>query len=145
VVFHQEVSIAAQKIRNLAVVPVTRCLVVGPMTNLTVPEPANEVRQDCRHPVNPVMKYVVIAALVSIVVVVIYARIRPYLKLARQVADSLNATGDVNSRKKLVRCEGCGTWIPAERALNLSSGLATFCSSECMAKQPVSKERKIAG
>jgi hypothetical protein len=29
--------------------------------------------------------------------------------------------------------------------LKLSSGLATFCSPECMAKEPASKNRKIAG
>ena len=98
------------------------------------------------------MKYLVIAALVSIVFVLVYARVRPYLKLIQKVVQSLNVVTDINtstatpqkvpSRNKLVRCEGCGTWIPAERALSLNSGLATFCSAECM--KP-SKERKLAG
>lgn len=100
------------------------------------------------------MKYLVIAALVSIIFVLVYSRVRPYLKLIQKIASSLNAAVDVTtttatqpktpSKNKLVRCESCGTWIPAERAMRLNSGLATFCSAECMT-QKGSKERKIAG
>jgi hypothetical protein len=101
------------------------------------------------------MKYLIIAALASIVFVLIYTRIRPYLKLIQKVAQSINVVTDISAtsasrqetpaNNKLVRCERCGTWIPAERALKLKSGLATFCSPECMAKEPASKPRKIAG
>ena len=101
------------------------------------------------------MKYLVIVVLASIVFVLVYSRIRPYLKLIQKIAQSLNVAADIAttttsqektpSRNKLVRCESCGTWIPAERALQLKSGLATFCSAECMAKKTTSKERKIAG
>ena len=100
------------------------------------------------------MKYLIIAALVSIVFVLVYTRVRPYLKLIQKVVQSLNVVTDINtstatrqkvaSRNKLVRCDSCETWIPAERALSLNSGLATFCSTECMSK-PASKERKLAG
>ena len=101
------------------------------------------------------MKYLVIAALVSIIFVLVYSRVRPYLKLIQKIASSLNAVVDITtntpvarpktpSKNKLVRCESCETWIPAERAMSLNSGLATFCSAECMAKKP-SKERKLAG
>ena len=99
------------------------------------------------------MKYVVIAVLVSIIFVLVYSRIRPYLKLIQKVAQSLNATADIGvstasqqktpSRNKLVRCERCGTWIPAERAMRVGGGLATFCSAECMAE--TGKERRLAG
>ena len=101
------------------------------------------------------MKYLIIAALVSIVFVLVYTRVRPYLKLAHKILQSLTAVTDITattasrqqtpSQNKLVRCESCGTWVPADRALKLKSGLATFCSTECMAKEPASKERKIAG
>jgi hypothetical protein len=87
------------------------------------------------------MKYLIIAALVSIVFVLVYTRVRPYLKLIQKIVQSLNVATDINastavqqktsSRNKLVRCDGCGTWIPAERALSVSSGLATYCSPEC--------------
>ena len=101
------------------------------------------------------MKYLVIAALVSIIFVLVYSRVRPYLKLIQKIASSLNAAVDITttttaqqpkttSKNKLVRCDSCGTWIPAERALNLNAGLATFCSAECMASRG-SKERKLAG
>jgi len=101
------------------------------------------------------MKYLVIAALVSVIFVLVYSRVRPYLKLIQKIASSLNAAVDITtttprqqpktpSKNKLVRCDSCGIWIPAERALNLNSGLATFCSAECMAIKG-SKERKIAG
>ena len=88
------------------------------------------------------MKYVVIAALVSIIFVLVYSRIRPYLKLMQQVAASLNAPPEQKtpSRNKLVRCDQCGTWIPADRSIKLGSGLATYCSAECLAQ----KQRKVA-
>lgn len=97
------------------------------------------------------IKYLIIAALVSIIFVLIYSRIRPYLKLIQKVVNSLNVVTEITtanasqpktpSRNKLVRCERCGTWIPAERALNLNAGLATFCSAECMAQQPDEEKR----
>jgi epoxyqueuosine reductase QueG len=88
------------------------------------------------------MKYLIIAALVSIIFVLVYSRIRPYLKLIQQISNSLNAPPEQRtpSRNKLVRCDRCGTWVPADRAINLNSGLATYCSAECMAQ----KQRKVA-
>ncbi len=88
------------------------------------------------------MKYVIIAALVSIIFVLVYSRIRPYLKLIQELTNSLNAPPEQRtpSRNKLVRCDRCGTWIPADRAMRLGSGMATYCSAECMAQ----KQRKVA-
>jgi hypothetical protein len=100
------------------------------------------------------MKYLIIATVVSLVLAFVYVRLRPYLRLVSKIIKSLNVVSDISTttatpaatstQSKLVRCDQCGTWIPAERALKLNSGLATFCSRECMAK-PASKERKIAG
>ena len=89
------------------------------------------------------MKYVIIAALVSIIFVLVYSRVRPYLKLIQELTNSLNAPPEpkIASRNKLVRCDRCGTWIPADRALKLGSGLATYCSAECLEQ----KQRKVAG
>ena len=101
------------------------------------------------------MKYLIIAALVSIVLVIVYSRVRPYLKLFRKVVESLNVATEgtatpatperTPSKNKLVRCDSCGTWIPAERAMHLGSGLASYCSSECLTKNSQTKERKLAG
>ena len=91
------------------------------------------------------MKYLIIAALLSIIFVLVYSRIRPYLKLIQQLTNSLNAPPQERtpSRNKLVRCDRCGTWVPADRAMKLNSGLANYCSAECMANK--TKERKMAG
>jgi hypothetical protein len=88
------------------------------------------------------MKYVIIAALVSIIFILVYSRVRPYLKLIQELTNSLNAPPEQKtpSRNKLVRCDRCGTWIPADRAMRLGSGLATYCSAECVAQ----KQRKVA-
>ena len=102
------------------------------------------------------MKYLIIAALVGIVFVLIYSRVRPYLKLFRNVVESLNSATENTaattagaqrspSRNKLIRCDSCGTWIPAERAVHLGSGLTSFCSAECLTKNSQSQERKLAG
>jgi hypothetical protein len=98
------------------------------------------------------MKYLIIAALVSIVFVLIYARVRPYLKLIGKIFQSLTAVADITTttgspaqtrpENKLLRCDSCGTWVPADRVLKLKSGLATFCSTECMTKKPESRERR---
>ena len=101
------------------------------------------------------MKYLVIAALLGIVFGLIYSRVRPYLKLFRKVVESLNAATDSPvatagaprsvSKNKLVRCDSCGTWTPAERAVHLGSGLSSFCSAECLTKNSQQQERKLAG
>ena len=91
------------------------------------------------------MKYLIIAAVVAFVFVVVYSRVRPYLLLIRKVVSTLNASvtvGDVNQTRqdrsaehKLVQCAGCETWIPEDRALNLRKGAAVYCSPECLEKQ----------
>ena len=101
------------------------------------------------------MKYLILAALVSFAFVIVYSRVRPYLKLIRKVVESLNVATEGTattatqqrspSKNKLVRCDSCGTWIPAERALHLGSGLASFCSTDCLTKNSQTKQRKLAG
>ena len=101
------------------------------------------------------MKYLLIAFLLGIVFVLVYSRVRPYLKLFRKVVESLNAATEGTAtpsapqrtppKSKLVRCDSCGTWIPADRAIHLGSGLASFCSPECLTKNSQEKEQKLAG
>jgi hypothetical protein len=99
------------------------------------------------------LKYLVIAVLLGVVFVLVYSRVRPYLLLLRKVVESLNAATEGTStpaartppKSKLVRCDSCGTWIPADRAIHLGSGLASFCSPECLTKNSQEKERKLAG
>lgn len=99
------------------------------------------------------MKYLIIAAVVSILSILIYARLRPYLQLMRKVVSALNVSTEVStaerprspSKNKLVRCDSCGTWVPADRVFRLNAGLANYCSRECLAKKADSKEHKLAG
>ena len=99
------------------------------------------------------MKYLIIATLVALAFVFIYSRLRPYLKLLQKVLQSITVVAESSvtsaqpktpSKNKLIRCDGCGTWIPASRVLSLKSGNLAYCSAECLEKEP-SKERKLAG
>ena len=142
--FRREVLIGGRRNHNLDVVPAIPCRDVERMMNRTL-----RVRTE-----QGMIKYLIIAALVSIVFVLVYARVRPYLKLIQKIIQSLTAVADIattttprqetRTESKLVRCDSCGTWVPADRALKLKSGLSTYCSTECMSK-PASKERRIAG
>ena len=101
------------------------------------------------------MKYLVIAALVSLVFIFIYSRLRPYLQAIQKVITFLagaasegNASATRRSQSlesKLVRCVKCGTWIPADRAITLSVGLATYCSRECLETRAAPSEKKKVG
>jgi len=99
------------------------------------------------------LKYLIIAAVVSVVSILIYVRLRPYLQLIRKVVTALNVSTEVTaaprerspSKNKLVRCDSCGTWVPADRTFRLSSGLANYCSRECLANKSESQEKKLAG
>jgi hypothetical protein len=97
------------------------------------------------------LKYLIIATVISLVAAFIFVRLRPYLQLIRKVVTSLNASTSVAtaprerspSKNKLVRCDSCGTWVPADRVLRLNSGLANYCSRECLAKKTESREKLV--
>ena len=100
------------------------------------------------------MKYLVISTLISLLLILIYSRVRPYLEFlqkilgaAKTAADS-QSTGSGTAKNsaakvdgKLVRCVSCGTWIPADRAIGPKGNL-TYCSRECLEKPSVSRKRK---
>ncbi|HET9526963.1 MAG TPA: hypothetical protein VFO99_12400 [Pyrinomonadaceae bacterium] len=99
------------------------------------------------------MKYLIIGTVISLVAAFIYVRLRPYLQLIRKVVSALNVSTEVTtaprerspSKNKLVRCDSCGTWVPADRAIRLNAGLANYCSNECLAKKAESREQKLVG
>jgi hypothetical protein len=94
------------------------------------------------------LKYLVVAIIVGALGAIIYWRLHPYINFARRVlgvvreARSMSAGGqspDAPTRQqkttgdaRLVRCDSCGTWIPASRALNLRATSSNFCSHACM-------------
>ena len=103
------------------------------------------------------MKILVIVALFSLLLLLLYSRIYPYLLIlkkifgvAKTITDSPANAGTpggetAKSDGKLVRCVGCGTWIPAGRAIGSKTGSSVYCSRECVEKTSNGKERKIAG
>jgi len=103
------------------------------------------------------LKFLVIAALFALLLLLLYSRVYPYLQAlkkiltaARTIADSASTantpSGKVGSTdKKLVRCVACGTWVPAERAIGAGAGGSVYCSRECIEKKSSEKNRKLAG
>ncbi|HEX8853516.1 MAG TPA: hypothetical protein VF754_08515, partial [Pyrinomonadaceae bacterium] len=107
------------------------------------------------------MKYLFIIGLLGFVGLLIYWRLRPYIRAARQFFGFVKEVRRVNSAgagrerrvndlggigsaqrqrtsqtdvpQKLVRCASCGTWLPAARALSLrSTPGVSYCSHECL-------------
>ncbi len=89
------------------------------------------------------MKYVLILLILVVLGALIYRRFRPYLRVARQVFETLQTArrmseGDMTGfpnigrqakqveKEKLIRCQICGTWTPASRAIN-----EAYCSIDC--------------
>ncbi len=103
------------------------------------------------------MKYLVVAALLALLLILVYSRIRPYLAFLRKIVGSLNAVADSSSsttsakpsavsvKSKLVRCDRCGTWVPVDRTIGPRVGGSTYCSRACLEKPLDRKEEKIAG
>jgi hypothetical protein len=103
------------------------------------------------------LKILVIAALFSLLLLLLYSRIYPYILIlkkifgvAKTMTDSAHPVGTAEgatakSDGKLVRCVGCGTWIPAGRAIGNKTGSSVYCSRDCVEKTSNGKERKIAG
>jgi hypothetical protein len=103
------------------------------------------------------LKYLVIACLFALLLLLLYARIRPYLvalqkilTAARNITDSPSTSNSAGRERrvtdsKLVRCVACGTWVPAERAIGTGAGGSVYCSRECLEKKSDRREKKLAG
>ena len=103
------------------------------------------------------MKFLVIVSLLALLLLLLYSRVYPYLQAlkkivtaARTMTDSgvsSNTAGGEAGRtdKRLVRCVSCGTWVPAERAIASNLRGSVYCSRECIEKQSIEKNRKLAG
>lgn len=93
------------------------------------------------------IKYLLILFFLSVVVAVVYMRLRPYIHLARRAfgfvreARRMTADGAAHAPQrargaggeKLVRCAACDTWLPASRALTFrASHAAAYCSRVCL-------------
>lgn len=104
------------------------------------------------------MKFLVIAALFALLLLLLYSRLYPYIKFLKKILGTAKKMADsppnpneafrgsaAKADGKLVRCVGCGTWIPAERAIGMASGPSVYCSRECIEKTSSGPNRKFAG
>jgi hypothetical protein len=106
-----------------------------------------------------VLKLLVVTGILAVIFLLIYLRLRPFIRMARQMfgvardvqgamrqkpASSSTRAGGASD--KLVRCEACGTWTPFSRAVRLRSSNSSYCSHACLesAAQGSSKH-KAAG
>jgi len=103
------------------------------------------------------LKYLVVGALLSLLFLLIYSRVYPYIQFLKKilgtvktVATSQSAgsgarqTSSARVESKLVRCVGCGTWIPSDRAIGAGGGASVYCSRECIEKASAGPNRKVA-
>ena len=104
------------------------------------------------------MKLFIILGIFALIILFIYLRMRPYIRMARQMfgvardvnrvmrqepASSSGQAGGAGDR--LVRCASCETWIPASRATKLRSSSASYCSHDCLERAAEGTKRKAAG
>ncbi len=89
------------------------------------------------------MKVLLVIGLVALLFVLLYRRLRPYLKAVQNFLNTIRQFQQINTTQagrqrrseqqseKLVHCETCGTWVPIGRAVSSGSSGAFFCSAEC--------------
>lgn len=113
------------------------------------------------------MKYVFIIALFVVLGLVVYWRLRPYLKMARNVLGFVRDVqrmsagvaprqeqpptarpprgagyaSDASATERLVRCSSCGTWLPASRAITLRGSNEAYCSRDCVERPAAERPR----
>jgi len=90
------------------------------------------------------LKVLVVIGLVVLLLVLLYRRLRPYRalinELFRTVRHFQQTASPTQKSEKLVRCEACGTWIPAGRAIG--SAEAFFCSQKWQSEPAIKSRRK---
>ena len=99
------------------------------------------------------LKYLIIGSLLALLLLLLYSKLHPYIKMlgkivgtVKTIANSGSVAGSARPGKvdgKLVKCVGCGTWVPAGRAVGVKSSLA-YCSTDCLEKSAASERRKAA-
>jgi hypothetical protein len=97
------------------------------------------------------MKYLFVFGVVMFFVMLIAVRYRKQINAAAQVArmlrdarqgpkeiQSASTKRDPMAAESLVKCAGCGTWVPENRAKRIRTG-DLFCSEKCI------RSRSVAG
>jgi hypothetical protein len=102
------------------------------------------------------LKLLFILSIFAIFALLIYIRLRPYIRMARQMfgvareAQRVASSGPASSPQsngvgdKLVRCGSCTTWIPSSRAIKLRSSNTAYCSHACLERAAEGAQHKAA-
>lgn len=92
------------------------------------------------------MKYLIILGVLAIIFyALLYWRLRPYIATLRRILGivreirTMDVPREEPSRRaggaageRLTRCDTCGTWIPAGRAIKLRGSNSSYCSHDCL-------------
>lgn len=103
------------------------------------------------------MKLLIFLIIMGLVLTFLYWRLRPYIAAARRMLGVVrdirgmsapehggSITRSPQSSEKLVRCQSCGTWTPAARALSLR-GPNYYCSPDCLERSAERSQPRAAG
>jgi hypothetical protein len=103
------------------------------------------------------LKLLIVVGILAVIFLLIYIRLRPFIKMARQMFGAARDVRRVVRQEpaststgggagdKLVRCDACGTWTPSSRAVKLRSSNASYCSHACLESAAEVSKRKAAG
>ncbi|MGB7926103.1 MAG: hypothetical protein WCF57_22880 [Pyrinomonadaceae bacterium] len=101
------------------------------------------------------MKYLIITGVLAIIFYAfLYWRLRPYIATVRRILGILRdarrmsepteparrSVGETGER--LVRCDACGIWTPADRAVKLRGSVSSYCSHVCLEKAATGRSLK---
>jgi hypothetical protein len=103
------------------------------------------------------LKFLIIAALVAILLLLVYSKLYPYIKLVKKVLGTAKSMADSSASpggaftgsaaktdRKLIRCVACGTWIPVDRAIGVKAGSSVYCSRECIENAASAKRKAVS-
>ena len=104
------------------------------------------------------MKYLIVFGVLAIIFyLILYWRLRPYIATLRRFLGVVREMRNMNEPRqpshrasveageRLVRCDACGTWVPAPRAIKLRGSAASYCSPTCLENAATGSRRKTAG
>jgi hypothetical protein len=104
------------------------------------------------------LKLLIFLIIMGLVLTFLYWRLRPYIAAARRMLGVVRDIrgmsapeqgGSINrssqSSEKLVRCQSCGTWTPAARAISLRGPNNHYCSHACLERSAERSHPRAAG
>lgn len=108
------------------------------------------------------MKYLIVIGVLAIICcTLLYWRLRPYFATIRRIlgivrdvrrmsqptehAHRATPTTASEMSGRLIRCDACGIWTPAARAVKLRGSASSYCSHNCLENVSADSSRKRAG